>query len=109
MSDHVTLVVSCSNPERIMGATNALMPHLPVEIRDQLDWIKLRYWQLYGFDGLFERTNNRSVAAILAEYDSLADPLPIASGQVDGVSYKLFAAPVREPESRNQGGDCGNS
>jgi hypothetical protein len=90
MKDPENLVVSCNGPKQAIGAINALMPELPSDIREQLNTIKLRYWQRFGFDGLYERVNNRTIKQILAEYIAGHDPKVIASGQVDDVSYELY-------------------
>lgn len=86
--------ISCANPDRIMGTIDAVMPQLTVEVRRRLNMIKLVCWQRYGFDGLFERTNNRSVATILSEFASMDMPSPIASGELDGLKYELFDVPA---------------
>lgn len=93
MADPKTLVISCASPERIIGAMDAVMPQLAPDVRKRFNKIKLRYWQLYGVEGLYERVNDRPVSRILAEYDSSDEPRPAASGQVDDVRYELFDAP----------------
>ncbi len=93
MAEPEDIVISCANPDRIMGAIDAVMPQLTVDVRRQLNMIKLVCWQRYGFTGLFERTNNRSVASILVEFASMDMPSPIESGELDGVKYELFDAP----------------
>lgn len=101
MSEPENLIICSATSDRIMGAINALMPQLAVDVREQLDMIKLLYWQRYGFEGLFDRTNNRSVATILAEFNWADLPSPIASGELDGVKYELFDAPAVDDETTN--------
>ncbi|HEY4263354.1 MAG TPA: hypothetical protein VGM98_24540 [Schlesneria sp.] len=96
------IVISCDNPDRIMSAIDAVMPQLTVEVGRQLSLIKLVCWQRYGFTGLFERTNNRSVASILFEFASMDMPSPIESGELEGVKYELFDAPDVDGGLRNR-------
>jgi hypothetical protein len=51
------------------------------------------YVHQYGTKGAFERLNNRSIASILAEHDSMEFPTPSASGEKDGVSWALYEPP----------------
>jgi hypothetical protein len=92
MKDTDTILISSDGPERIIGAMDAVMPQLAPDVRRRFNKIKLRYWQLYGVDGLHERVNNRTVSRILVEYDA-DEPKPIASGQLDDTRYELFEAP----------------
>ena len=47
------------------------------------------YFVRYGFDGVYQRMNGRTVAQIFSEYQP-ADVKPIASGEADGVRYELY-------------------
>ena len=98
MVDPETIIISCDDPERIIGAMNAVMPQLAPDVRERFNHLIMRYWQLYGIEGIYKRANNRSVATILAEYDG-DFPAPIASGQVGDVRYELYAPPDAKKES----------
>lgn len=93
MKDLTDVIVSCSRWEDIVSAKNAIIPELPHDVRKSLNRVFSSYLHLYGLEGVFERLSNRSVATILAEFDSATEPKPIASGEVDGLRYELFEAP----------------
>jgi hypothetical protein len=93
MADLNTVIVSCSRWEEIVSAKNAVIPKLPPDVRKRLNKVFSTYLARHGLGGVFERLNNRSVATILAEYDPAADPTPIASGETEGLRWKLFEAP----------------
>ncbi len=93
MVDLDSLVVACGSQSEIVGATNAVVRQLPSDVRRQFVKIISAYLHRYGLEGVFERMNNRSVATILAEYDGIAEPDPLVSGEADGVRYHLYEAP----------------
>lgn len=100
MAEPHKLVISSPSPERIIGAINAVMPQLPPDVRKRFNKIKLSYLQRFGLAGVYERVNNRTVAAILAEFDTSDEAKLIASGEVDGVHYELFEAPGDRSDDR---------
>ena len=81
----------------IREAINEVRQQLSPEFRKRLAKVERDFisFKLSGFDveGLYLRMNNRSVAQILAEDDLEPEPTPIASGQIDGVRYKLYDSP----------------
>jgi hypothetical protein len=93
MVDPAAILISCRTAAEIERTMVAVKPRLPPELRDEFDLVRMSYRQRYGADGLYERVNNRTVAAILAEFDP-ADRLKLLdSGEVEGVRYKLYDAP----------------
>lgn len=76
-----------------MKAMNHLKPLLPNEVCRRFAYMQLRYWQLHGEEGLFERVNNRTVGEILAVFESHESSAPSASGEIDGLRYQLYDAP----------------
>ncbi|MEI8381170.1 MAG: hypothetical protein WCJ09_13660 [Planctomycetota bacterium] len=93
MAEPQDIIISCEHPDRIMGTIDNVMPELNDGVRRKLSIVKLVYWQRYGLTGLFERTNDRSVATILSNFDSMEMPSMIASGELNGIRYQLFNAP----------------
>ena len=93
MKDLTRVILSCSRWQDIVSAKNAIIPELSPEDRKRLNRVFSSYLHRYDLEGVFERLRNRSVATILAEYDSANDPRPIESGEVDGLRYELFEAP----------------
>src|SRR6516162_7358432 len=81
---------------------SAVLRALPPEIRKQLREISMEYTSLYGFDGLFQRIHTKSVAQIFREYEPL-DVKPIASGESEGVRFKLFKAPMSQTQDDSDG------
>src|SRR5947209_8098691 len=93
-----TYVLGCRNPGEMVGVMNAVMPKLSPEIRKKLNKITMRYFQLYGDEGLYDRVNNRTISTIISEYDWASDPKPIASGEIEGMRYELYDAPNAESD-----------
>ena len=96
MVDSKTIVVSCSGRNQIVGAVNKAKSALPLDIRKKLAAIFSDYLAMYGIDGTFERMNNRSVEQIFAEYQP-GNLKIVASGEVDGLKYRLSEAPILPP------------
>jgi len=100
MADPDTLAISSRSSKEIMRAINVAFPQLPGDVARRLNFISLRYWQLYGFDGVYNRVNNRTVTTIPTEFDAPGDdPKPIATGQSGDVRYELFDAPPSNKKS----------
>ncbi len=93
MSDWENIAVKADNGEHALRVMNALMPQLPAGVREKLIHIELKYHRLHGFEGLYDRVNNKTIAQILSEFDWDNDPKPIESGQIGDVQYKLYAPP----------------
>jgi hypothetical protein len=92
MRDPMTFLIRSENADSIIGAMDAMMPEIPTEFRRQFATIKMRYWRLYGMQGLFDRVNNKTVQQVLEEFEGTS-PKPIASGKIGEISYELFDAP----------------
>ena len=107
MADPDTLLISCGSSEEIVKAIDAVMPQLAPDVRRRLNTIKIRYWQHYGVEGIYERVNNRTVSAILSEYGPGQEPKLIASGEVEGVRYEVVDAPEPRKE-RDEADDAEN-
>ena len=101
MSQLDTIVIRCDRPGQLGELLHAVQAQLPHDAKLRLNWITIRYMELYGLDGRLKRVNNRTVAQILAEFDPKDDaPLdwmeeatPIAGGEIDGVRWELHDAP----------------
>lgn len=91
MPDDSFLTIRCANAEEILSCINGIMPSVPKEVRKPFNRIKLGLLSDYGKQGLYERTNNRSVEVILEEYAATySNPdNVIAQGQIEGVKYTL--------------------
>lgn len=105
MADPTTRLISCRSAAEIVRAMDAAMPRLPAALRDQFDRVTVSYLQRYGKEGLYERVNNRTVAAILAEFDNGDELRMIDSGEVDGIPYELLESPdpMRKEETERKG------
>lgn len=96
MQDLESIVIRCSDWHEIVAAVNRAKLALPVEIRKRLVTIFSSYLARFGVEGCYERLNTRSVAQIFAEFQP--EDLPeIASGEVDGVRYRLYGTPKADP------------
>ncbi len=84
-------VVNCTEPERIVGVINSLMPLLSADVRRLFNQLKLALLQEHGVRGLFDRLNGRRVSEILAK-ERLIVPPPIIAGERDGVSFTVYPA-----------------
>lgn len=90
--------ISCSGWEQIVDAVNNATRALPKEIRKRLGNIFSNYLALYDLEGTYDRMNNRSVEQIFAQYRSEEKPPPVISGEVDGMSFRLYEAPCPPSE-----------
>ena len=92
MTDFGTIRFSCLRFEQFSKSFGDVSRALPLDMRERLRNILLRYFATYGINGAYERMNNRTVAQIFAEYQP-ADLKPIVSGEVDGIRYALYEGP----------------
>ena len=86
-------LVSCGDPEHIVGALNSLIPSVSPELRRQFNLVKVTLLQRFGTVGLHARTNGRRVSEILETEWEDCNPEPIDSGEIEGVRYKLYESP----------------
>jgi len=94
MPDEADAFLSGSTVVELFSCYNALVVNLSPETRKQLGRVFMSYSSMYGFDGLFQRVNGRTVSQVLAEFVP-GDMEPIASGDQGGVRYALYSpAPV---------------
>jgi hypothetical protein len=90
MVDVESPMIICKSALEVVGTMNALMPKLPPDVRKQLNMIKLSYLQRYGVDGLHSRVNDRTVAAILTEFQEADLLRQVKSDDFDGIHVDLF-------------------
>ena len=88
MTDAESIVVAGSDLGEFLRSLAAAVRALPPDMATRLHAARCGYFDRYGFDGLYERMNGRTVAEILAGYRPEA-PNVIAEGQVDGTAYRL--------------------
>lgn len=93
MEDFGRQIISCGKPEELFSAAGEVMKHCPQEVRSKFLRIWGHYLHYFGLNGVFERLNNRSVEAIVADFENAAKPPVIASGEMDGIRYTLYDAP----------------
>ena len=84
------LTVCCSNPDRIIGVVNSLMPMLSADIRKRFNHLRLAVLQSEGKTGMHARFNGRTVADIIADDTMPSLGSPIDTGRVDGIRYRLY-------------------
>ena len=70
----------------------------------QLRRVRNEYLIAYDWEGVFERFNGRTVAQVLAEYREPTHPPIVASGELDGVRYTLYAPPEEKGGRAENGG-----
>jgi hypothetical protein len=100
MSDVNKIVVSGRSFDEFSKSLTKAIQALPQEMSERLRDMRRDYFAWYGFEGMYERMNNRSVGQILAEFRSV-DRKPIAAGQIDGLSFRLDEA--GSPSAPEQG------
>jgi hypothetical protein len=103
MHDPARLLISCGAATEIVRTMSRATPRLAPGVRERFNLIPVSYLQHYGVEGLYERVNNRTVAAILAEFDPADELNLIESGEVEGVRYKLYEAPNADTENGSAG------
>jgi hypothetical protein len=77
---------------------------LSPDVARQLKGVRNEYLIAYGWEGVFERFNGRTVAQVLVEYREPTHPPIVASGEIDGIRYTLYAAPEEGEGQSNKGG-----
>ena len=89
-ADPKDVIVECSEPERIIGCIDSLMPLLDKTVVRKLNELKAAVFMSEGYQGLFDRTVGRSVSEILQDttMPSLGDVA--AEGEIDGTTYTVF-------------------
>jgi hypothetical protein len=76
---------------------------LAPDVARQLKGIRNEYLIAYGWEGVFERFNGRTVAQVLAEYREPTHPPIVASGELGGLRYTLYAPPEEEDQADKGG------
>jgi hypothetical protein len=103
MTDFGTIKLSCSSLADFSRSFSAVYRVLPPEMQKRLGGILDNYFASYGIEGAYERLKGRTVSQIFAEYEP-GDVKEIASGEVDGVRYRLTEPNEKGPEKGyNQG------
>lgn len=95
MIDPAVFVLTCPSSDGIVSAMRGLLPQLSLEQRRQFAQVMSRYLTWYGVDGLYERVIDKTVQRILDEYTATNPPEPIASGEREGIRYRVYD--VRKP------------
>jgi hypothetical protein len=101
MIDPETIIFSCSSLDQFSAAFSSVFRALPPEMGNRLREILGNYFGWYGIEGAYQRMNNRSVAQIVAEYQPL-DVKPVASGELEGLRYKLYDKPTPNSDHCDQ-------
>jgi hypothetical protein len=91
MLDPTTAVISCASAQEVQDAVSKVVDHLPRDVARQLRGVRNEYLIAYGWEGVFERLNGRTVAQILAEFQEPANPPIVASGEIGGMRFTLYA------------------
>lgn len=94
-----SITVQCSDPDRIIGSVDKLMPLLPIEVRRQFNLLKLSVLSAEGLSGVYDRFVGRNVADILADKTMPSIGTVVESGELNGVKYTLY-----EPTDISQDG-----
>jgi hypothetical protein len=93
MLDPESALISCTSPQEIVAACGDILDQLAPDVARQLRAVRNSYFLAYGWEGVFERFNGRTVAQVLAEYQEPPEPPVVARGEVGGVRYTLFNPP----------------
>jgi hypothetical protein len=99
MEDPTNIVLSGSRIQEFGKAMHAVLPLLPKDTRERFLKAFKAYLFRYGTKGLFERLNNRTIASIIAESDSVELPTPTHSSEKDGVRWALYDPPAERPHA----------
>src|SRR6516165_3262096 len=102
MLDPESALISCANAQEIADACSNIVAQLAPDVARQLRGVRNEYLIAYGWEGVFERFNGRTVAQVIAEYQEPAHPPIIASGELGGMRYTLYA-PEDEGEADEEG------
>jgi hypothetical protein len=97
MVDLERIFFSCPSFDQFPKTLGEVGAALDEQTSRKLIEIVKRYIARYGFMGVYDRLNGRSVSQIFAEYQP-GDLNPIASGDTDGLHYELHEASPPESE-----------
>jgi len=101
MEEAINNVLSGSRFGEFVSACNAVLPFLSIDLQDRFHKVLNAYLVQFGTNGAFKRLNNRTMASIIAESDSISPLTPELTGEVDGVRYSLFDA-LTNPEKGSE-------
>ncbi len=104
MLDPETAVISCANEQEIQDTLSNMVAQLSRDVARQLKGVRNEYLIAYGWEGVFERLNGRTVAQVLAEYQEPSHPAIVASGELGGLRYTLYAPPEEKGSQADKGG-----
>lgn len=92
------ITISCSDPNRIVGELDRLMPQLSRDVCRTLNSIKIQLLAHVGKEGLHQRVNNRTVEEVIAEFGSTNSLTIIEEGELDGTKYKLYGPAIEQDD-----------
>jgi hypothetical protein len=104
MLDANAALIACAGAQEIQDAVSKVVDQLPRDLARQLRGVRNEYLIAYGWEGVFERFNGRTVAQILAEFQEPAHPPIVASGEIGGMRYTLHAPPDEKGGPPDKGG-----
>lgn len=93
MLDPKTALISCPDAQEMAATCSRIIADLAPDVARQLKEVRNEYLIAYGWDGVFERFNGRTVAQVIAEYREPSRPPIVTSGQLGGMRYTLYARP----------------
>ena len=93
MLDPESALISCASSQEMQDVCSNMVAQLSPEVARKLKGVRNEYLIAYGWEGVFERFNGRTVAQIIAEYKEPDHPPIVTSGELDGLRYTLYAPP----------------
>lgn len=93
MSDPLDIVIDLDPPSNIVAAWNAFIPRLPTDVRRQLAKVFRNLMTLHPDEQVCRLLHGKTVGDALRQFENIATPQPIASGERDGVKWTLHAPP----------------
>jgi hypothetical protein len=104
MLEPESALISCPNAQEMAATCSNILAQLSPDVARQLRGVRNEYLIAYGWEGVFERFNGRTVAQVIAEYEEPTHPPIVASGELGGVRYTLYEAPEGKGERAENGG-----
>jgi hypothetical protein len=103
MLDPQSALISAANSQEISAACSNIVAQLAPDVARQLKGVRNEYLIAYGWEGVFERFNGRTVAQVLAQYQEPTHPPIVASGEIGGMRYTLCAPEEKGSQSDKEG------
>lgn len=98
MSDLSEIVFSCDSWEEMYRTFERIKEPLSVDARKRINDAVGEFAVQWGHEKAWQRMNGRNIQSILDEYDAMPKRKPVASGELNGLKFRLYDPPESSPD-----------